>query len=152
MSLFELMSLDAVEPTRATLKSAGYDITATTMEWNEAKTKITYGTGLKLGDIPDGFFAAIFPRSSIHNTDLRLANSVGVVDSDYTGEILVVFDAPLSAAMVVSPGNLKVYQPGDRIAQVLFLPVLIGDVVAPTEERGDGGFGSSDTKTKRVKK
>ncbi len=152
MSLFQKLSTEATEPERATTKSAGYDITATSMEWNEAKTKITYGTGLKLGDIPDGYFAALFPRSSVSNTDLRLANSVGVVDADYTGEIKVIFDAPLSAAMVVSPGNLKVYQPGDRIAQILFLPVLIGDVVVPTEER-DGGFGSTtDTKTKRVKK
>lgn len=152
MSLFEQISPDAVEPTRATTGSAGYDITATSLEWNESKTKITYGTGLKLGDVPDGYFAALFPRSSIHNTDLRLANSVGVVDADYKGEIRVVFDAPLSAAMVVSPGNLKIYKLGDKICQILFLPVLIGDSIVPTEERGDQGFGSTDTRTKRVKK
>ena len=40
----------------------------------------------------------------------------------------------------------------NSIGQVVFLPAFLQDVVTPTEERGEGGFGSSDTKTKRVKK
>ncbi len=148
MSLFHV-DTDATEPTRATKRSVGYDITATSREWNEAQTQITYGTGIRLQDVPEGFFAALFPRSSITKTDLRLANSVGIVDPDYTGEIKVVFDCPLAAAMILSPGNAKIYGVGEAIAQIVFLPFLVDDIIEPVLERGEGGFGST---TKKVKK
>ena len=45
-----------------------------------------YGTGLGL-EIPEGYVALLFPRSSISNTDHYLRNSVGVIDSGYRGEI-----------------------------------------------------------------
>lgn len=149
MSLFKLLTPEAVEPTRSTLKSVGYDITATDLEWDGLGSKITYSTGIALGDIPEGYFVAIYPRSSVHETNLRLANSVGIIDPDYEGEIKVVFDCPLSAAMVISKGNARCYKVGDKIAQAVLLPYLTADVTAPTEDRGDGGFGSTERRKKK---
>ena len=145
--MFELLTDDATLPVRATKGSVGYDLVATSYEWNESKTKIEYTTGVALKGVPEGFFAAVFPRSSISETDLRLANSVGVIDPDFKDGIRLVFDVPLSAAMVVSPGNCRIYGVNDRIAQIVFLPFLVDDVVVPTEER-EGGFGSTGKKKK----
>lgn len=146
MSLFKLIAEGAVLPERATKGSVGFDLVAISRTWNDAQTQITYDTGVALEDVPEGHFAAIFPRSSIIKTDLRLANSVGVIDPDYTDSIKVVFDAPLSAAMVVSPGNLNIYAVGDKIAQIVFLPFLVGGTVTTIRE---GGFGSTDKKKNR---
>ena len=82
--------------------------------------------------------AFLFARSGLASKHgIHLANGVGVIDSDYTGEIL--------CAMVnggEAPFEIK---PGDRIAQLLFLPVFLADLVVVDEleptERGAGGFG-----------
>lgn len=148
MTKFKLLSDDAVSPTRATVGSAGYDVVGISREWNEAKTQITYRTGVALGEVPAGYFAALFPRSSIVNTDLRLANSVGVIDPDYTGEIVVVFDVPAVMSDWLSPGNARLFDLGTPCAQILFLPCLTEDEVPPTTER-DGGFGSTMKRAKR---
>ncbi len=149
MSLFILKHPNAVLPTRSTKRSAGYDLTAVSVTWDDAKTKITVDTGVALGDVPEGFFAALFPKSSVVNTDCRLANGVGVVDADYPDTIKLVFDVPLVASMVVSPGNSRVYKPGDQVGQVVFLPCLVDDEFPVTAER-DGGFGSTAKKGKKV--
>lgn len=149
MTLFKLLTEDAVMPTRSTKGSVGYDLTATDLYWDGTGSKITYRTGVALGEVPEGYFAALFPRSSISETNLRLANSVGVIDCDYTGEILVTFDCPLSAAMIISKGNARAMKTGDKIAQIVFLPFMIGGEIAPTEERGDNGFGSTERRAKK---
>jgi dUTPase len=136
-------------PVRATKRSVGYDIVGISREWNDSKTQITYDTGISLGDVPEGFFAALFPKSSIVTTDLRLANSVGVIDPDYTGTIKVVFDVPAVLSDWLSPGNAKIYAVGDAVAQIVFLPFLIDDVIEPVAERGEGGFGSTTKKGKK---
>lgn len=147
MGFFKLLSPGAVYPTRATEKSAGFDLVATSYEWAENGSQIIYRTGIGLDSLPEGFFGLLTPRSSIYQYDLRLANSVGVIDADYTGEILVVFDAPLVASLVLSRGNARVFSPGDKVAQLVLLPYMTDGVVVETERTG--GFGSSD---KRVKK
>lgn len=148
MTKFKLLDPDAVLPVRATVGSAGYDVVGISREWNEAKTQITYRTGVALGEVPAGYFVALFPRSSIVNSDLRLANSVGVIDADYGDEIVVVFDVPAVMSDWLSPGNAKLIPLNTPCCQILFLPCLTEDEVPVTTER-DGGFGST---TKRVKK
>jgi len=74
-------------PKKAHSSDAAADIVATSVIFDGKY--IEYGTNLKMLP-PDGYFGAIFPRSSISNYDLILANSVGVID-DYTGEWKIRF-------------------------------------------------------------
>ena len=98
---------------------------------------IEYDTGLSL-EIPEGFVGLIFPRSSISNTGLILANAVGVIDSSYRGSIKCRFKAI---------PNTTIYNVGERIAQLLILPypqINFEEVEElSTTDRGLDGFGSS---------
>lgn len=86
----------------------------------------------------------IFPRSGLgHKKGLVLGNSVGVLDADYTGPILI------SAWNRSEPGSAPiVIEPGDRIAQLMFVPVVrpafaVVDEFSALSLRGAGGFGST---------
>ena len=99
-------------------------------------------TGLQM-EIPDGFYLAIHPRSGLavkHN--ITLGNAVGVVDSDYRGEI---------QAIIYNAGKDDfVINEGDRIAQAVLMKheKLKFDFVDELNEteRGEGGFGSTGAK------
>lgn len=88
--------------------------------------------------------AVIWPRSGLgHKKGLVLGNLTGLIDPDYTAEILIsVWNR------TPPPGDAVTITPGDRIAQLVFLPVL-HPVLKPVEtfstqtERGGGGFGST---------
>ena len=128
-------------PTRGSEYAAGYDLYAATAGPIEIQphTTIKIGTGLSF-ELPQGTFAAIFPRSGIATKrGLRPANCVGVVDSDYRGEILV--------PLYNRSREDKTVEPGERIAQLVITPVLLPDVeetdLLSSTERGAGGFGSS---------
>lgn len=100
-----------------------------------------WGTGLSF-EIPEGHVMLIYSRSGHgYKYGVRLANCVGVIDSDYRGEVSVKLVADSQEAM-----NLNL-QPGDRIAQGMIVPVdhVVFDVVAELSEtdRGEGGFGST---------
>lgn len=91
-------------------------------------------------EIPVGMVGLLFPRSSISKTPLRMANSVGVIDAGFTGEIQV----PLYNTSEVEIRDIEQY---DRIAQLVIVPLAdvsleIVDELDDTE-RGEGGFGSS---------
>lgn len=98
---------------------------------------IEYGTGLAF-EIPETHVMLIYPRSSISNKGLILSNSVGVVDSDYRGEVKFRFKW--------IKGSNK-YNVGDRVGQFMIIPRPIIDLEEveelSTTERGDGGFGST---------
>lgn len=92
--------------------------------------------------LPDRWFAVILPRSSIGaKTPLRLSNSAGIIDSDYRGQVGVLYDN-------ISDSDYTIHA-GDRIAQMLVMPVHQFKPVRvdtlPDTERGDGGFGSTGT-------
>jgi dUTP pyrophosphatase len=128
---------NAVVPTYAKPGDAGLDLTATeTIQVTE--THITYGTGLAF-EIPEGYVGLVYPRSSIRKYDLRLTNSVGVIDSGYRGEVQATFDR--------IGRKLQNYGPGDRIAQIIIMPHPLITLVETEElsdsERGTGGFGST---------
>ena len=99
-------------------------------------------TGLQM-EIPDGFYLAIHPRSGLAvKYNITLGNAVGVVDSDYRGEI---------QAIIHNAGNNDfVINEGDRIAQAVLMKhekVKFDFVEELNEtERGEGGFGSTGAK------
>ena len=134
---FKKLRQEAVIPKRSTEGSAGYDLTAVHVE-SEKERLICY-TGLAV-EIPAGYVGLIFPRSSIHKTGLALANSVGVIDSDYRGEISFVFYKEW-------PSFQTQYSNGDRVGQLMILPIpdlefVEADSLSETE-RGTGGYGST---------
>ena len=99
-------------------------------------------TGLAM-EIPEGYFGAIFARSGLATkSGLRPANCVGVIDSDYRGEVIV--------ALHNDTDETRIIENGERIAQIVILPCqsvnfVETDTLSDTE-RGDGGFGSSGKK------
>ena len=115
---------DAVIPKYETVGSAGMDLTAVSKEYDEYGN-IVYGTGLAI-QIPEGYYADLRPRSSISKYDLVLANSVGTIDSDYRGELILKFKPTLRKSTwnngVYETDEVKEYEIGDRIAQLLILP------------------------------
>ena len=124
------------KPFRADEGSAGFDLYAVDIE--EKNEILTVHTGIAV-EIPYGYAGFLFPRSSIYKTGLSLANSVGVIDSSYRGEIMCKFriinkDSPM-------------YKIGERCCQLIILPVPNVDYVETDEltetSRGVGGFGSS---------
>ena len=133
---------EAVEPAYATDGSAGMDLCA----YIEDSLTIYPGdilkipTGLAIQLPNNNFGAFVFPRSGLSSKHgISLVNSVGVIDSDYTGEII---------CPVINHGKEKyIISPGDRIAQLVFMPVCtaVFECKEELEEtgRGSGGFGST---------
>ncbi len=130
---------EAKLPTKGTDGSAGYDLTAVTEKIDLQYRFIEYSFGLAVA-IPEGHVGLIFPRSSISKKDISLSNAVGVIDSDYRGEITARFKN-------IIPVGAKKYGVGDRIAQlvVLKLPEVELEQVDTLDEttRGTGGYGST---------
>ena len=129
-------------PTRATQGSAGYDLyaclDAPLKVAPHARVKVPTGLKIAIPDASVGGF--IFPRSGLSTKfGMGLPNSVGVIDSDYRGEILV--------AMVNNSDTPYTIPPGDRIAQMVFLPIIAYDFLETDAldetQRGEGGFGST---------
>ncbi len=133
---------DAVIPQRATDGSAGMDLYAVLKEplTVAAGERVRIPTGIAIGLPSPETVALVFARSGLAvKHGLTLSNCVGVIDSDYTGEIQVGIINQSDTAYTV--------QPGERIAQLVITPVLQPTVVeTDTLEktaRGDGGFGST---------
>lgn len=133
---------EAILPARATKGSAGYDLYACIEEalTIEAGETVLFPTGiaLSIGDNTVGGF--IYPRSGLstkHN--VSLPNGVGVIDSDYRGEIMVGLTNYAQKAYRV--------EPQERIAQLVFMPICL-PVLEETQtldetKRGIGGYGST---------
>lgn len=102
---------------------------------------VKIGTGICM-EIPDGYFGAVFARSGLATKrGLRPANCVGVIDSDYRGEIIV--------AMHNDSDKTETINKGDRVAQLCIIPCIrarLNDISELTHtDRGSGGFGSTGT-------
>lgn len=134
----------AVVPTYGSPFSAGGDLYSaeeSEVVIEPGKTAMI-GTGLAM-EIPEGYVGLIYARSGLATKrGLAPANKVGVIDSDYRGEIKVALynqsDAPQSVAA------------GERIAQIVIAPFLhaeyeVKETLSDTE-RGEGGFGSTGRK------
>lgn len=97
-------------------------------------------TGISIALPSNQYVALVYVRSSLgFKKGVTLSNSVGVIDSDYRGEIKVSL-ANLSS-------NDFVVAPGDRVAQLVITPVCIPEIEVVDElsetDRGEGGFGST---------
>ncbi len=135
---------NAIIPTYGSEYSAGADLYAciesdVTILPNET-TLIK--TGLAI-EVPEGYGAFIYARSGLASKrGLAPANKVGVVDSDYRGEVMVALHNHSSESQTVSVG--------ERIAQMVIAPFLKAEFEVVDElsstERGAGGFGSTGTK------
>lgn len=126
-------------PKKAHSIDAGFDVKARTEFVIPPKETVMIPTGLCV-EIPVGMVGLLFPRSSISKTPLRMCNSVGVIDSGFTGEIKVPLQNTHHNLMV----SVNQYE---RIAQLVILPLAdisleIVDELDDTE-RGEGGFGST---------
>ena len=132
-------------PQKATRGSACFDIHTsinTPIVIHPAESAIL-PTGLKMS-IPPGYVVLVFSRSGHgFKNGVRLANCVGVIDSDYRGEVMLklVNDNPLDAFTIM---------PGDRIGQFMMvkLPEMEMHIVSDEKDldqtkRGEGGFGST---------
>lgn len=148
-------------PSYAHLGDAGMDVVATSVDITD--DYIEYGTGLAF-EVPEGYCMLIFPRSSNSKKDLLLANSVGVLDSTYRGELKLRFkrsyrnlakDIDGLYHSVATHGSderfwmdcTKRYNVGDKVGQIIILPyptIEFDEVDSLSEtDRGEGGFGSS---------
>ena len=135
---------NAITPTYGTEYSAGADIYAL-IDGNETiepgQSKLIH-TGLAFA-IPEGLVGLVFARSGMAcKRGLAPANKVGVIDSDYRGELMVCLHNHGTVAQTV--------ENGERIAQISFVPYYTAQFEL-TEEldqtvRGQGGFGSTGTK------
>ena len=137
---------DAVIPKYDTVGSVGMDLTAVSKEYDE-HGNVVFGTGLAI-QIPEGYYADLRPRSSISKYDLVLANSVGTIDSDYRGELILKFKPSVYFGVNRGDDDGVMYDVGDRIAQLVILPYPKVSFVEVDElsdtERGTGGFGSTN--------
>ncbi|MBQ9375573.1 MAG: dUTP diphosphatase [Ruminococcus sp.] len=141
--LVKKLNENAILPKRATAESAGYDLSACLDSPLEVKAhetvKVPTGISVAVEGI-DKCVLLIYARSSLATKfGLAPANCVGVVDTDYRGEVLVALHNHSDKPYVI--------QHGDRIAQLVVTPIFTPDVEERAElsetERGTGGFGST---------
>ena len=125
------------KPQRQHPTDAGLDLRADSFRELHTNTVAKIKTGIHV-EIPENHVGLIFPRSSLGLRGITLANTVGVIDSDYRGEII--------CAMVSR--KLESIHQYERIAQLVIVPISIPLVTFVEEledlsntKRGEGGFG-----------
>lgn len=147
MELLKIKKLkeNAKVPSRGTQGSAGLDLCACIDEpitLNGGDTALI-PTGIAIALPSADYGAFVFPRSGIAvKHGIGLLNSVGVIDSDYRGEIMV--------GVINQKRECYTIEPGERIAQMVIMPVSMMPVEEVEEldetDRGAGGFGSTGKK------
>jgi dUTP pyrophosphatase len=130
---FKKLDPRAVAPTMATHGAACFDVVAITRQGN------VYGTGLAF-EVPHGYVLKAYSRSGHgfkHNT--RLANCVGIIDSDYRGELMV--------KLTRDDGKRDIPHVGDRVCQIMLEKLVKTEMIEVDElnktERGENGLGST---------
>lgn len=134
-------------PSKGTDGAAGYDIRyigteALTITQGQ-RVKVPLGFAIHIGD--SNVAAVLMPRSGLGSKGLRLANTIGLIDSDYQGEIAAVLEWDSQK------GEDLVIEPGDRFIQMVFLPIVRTELTEVEEftsftKRGEGGYGSTGIK------
>lgn len=123
-------------PQRANPTDAGADLMSTeNLEIYPGEQKLV-DTGVAV-KIPEGYAGFVFNRSSQGKKGITIPHSVGVIDADYRGNIKVILKN-------LSEDPYKIER-GDRIAQLVVMPVVLADFedIWNDTERGTGGFGST---------
>ena len=136
------MHKDAILPTYGTEGSGALDFYAAedVTVWEERTYRIGLGVAL---EVPVGYVLQLVPRSSMGvDTPLRMPNSMGVIDSDYRGEVAAIYVNDETKGMIPYQINK-----GDRIAQGYLVATPKINLVEVEElsdtDRGDKGFGST---------
>ncbi|WP_139488933.1 dUTP diphosphatase [Brevibacillus dissolubilis] len=142
-----LIGTDLPIPYYATAGSAGLDLAAAIEEEVVIAPgeRVKIPTGIAIQMPTPEVVGLVFPRSgNAWKYGISLTNAVGVIDSDYTGEIQVLLQN-------LDPTESFTVKKGDRIAQLLFMPVLRAELSVVNDldetERGSGGFGSTGLHT-----
>ena len=138
------MRPDAVIPLRAHASDTGFDLVL--LEPTKTIGDVTfYATGISVRP-PEGFYFDLVARSSLSKTGYMLANGIGIIDRDYTGEILVALrKVDKDAIDLTLPAKVVQLIPRQWYAM---MPVEAPAEGLPGTERGDGGFGSTDAAAK----
>lgn len=129
---------DAVLPTKSHVGDLGYDLYALEAMQIGPNAIQTIRTGIAI-EFPEGYGGLIKDRSSV-STKLKLFTVAGVIDNGYTGEIKV--------ALHNASGFMQVIGPGQKIAQLVLVPVTNFEIkevdeIVTNDGRGDNGFGST---------
>lgn len=136
---FKKLNPNAQTPTRGTIGSAGLDLYVNRIEIDRVNSLYICHSDIAF-EILRGYVGLLFSRSSIADTPLRMSNCVGVIDSDYRGEVSAKFD------MHNKEGNI--YNIGDRFAQLVIMPYEVVDLIEVEKlsdtKRGTGGYGSTN--------
>ena len=137
----KLLKENSKIPTVGSLESAGSDLYAAEpkpIKIGPYTSKLIH-TGIAI-EIPQGYFGAVFARSGLATKQgLAPSNKVGIIDSDYRGEILV--------SLYNQSNVIRVVNPGDRIAQLIIMPYMKTEFITVDSltdtSRGEDGFGST---------
>ena len=136
--LVKLLNEYAQLPTRGSKDAAGLDLYCPFHIKVPADSQKKIPLGIAV-EIPKGHMGLLVPRSSMSKTPLRCANSVGIIDADYRGELSIAYEN-------ISCSDYTIFR-GDRIAQLIIVPIAIVDVeeaqTLSETERGADGYGST---------
>jgi dUTP pyrophosphatase len=137
---FRILDESATIPSRAHSGDAGLDLHAAQAAHIGPGERWQISTGLAV-EIPEGHAGLVLPRSGLAlRYGISLVNAPGLIDSGYRGEVGVLL-------LNNDPAEIFMVKPGDRIAQLVVVPITGLEPVAveqlATSERGEGGFGSS---------
>lgn len=142
---FKKLDKNAHAPTYGSEFAAGADLYALTggetVRFKPGETKMIH-TGIAV-EIPEGYAGLVYARSGIATKrGLAPANKVGVIDSDYRGEVMVSLHNHSNVEQEIADG--------ERIAQLVIAPFLAAEFTECDEltdtQRGEGGFGSTGKK------
>lgn len=133
-------------PVRQNSTDAGLDLRAKQDYILTAHKRTLVGTGVRVA-VPPWHVGLLFPRSSLSKYGITMTNSVGVIDSEYRGEVM----ASLIFNGLENSYAETVIKKGDRIVQLVVVPIMLCEVYknVQSEEdwnnttRGTGGFGST---------
>lgn len=139
---FKKLSPEAQVPTYGTEGAACFDLYALQDAVVRGGSATTVHTGVAV-EVPPGHVMLVFSRSGMgYNHALRLSNCVGVIDSDYRGEVVARLHQDS-----VDPARKYRIKAGDRVAQALIVPIPTIELVEVKElgstSRGTKGFGST---------
>jgi len=128
-------------PERSHPTDAGSDLKSKELVVIKKGTKEKIHTGVQL-EIPKGYYGLVVLRSGLGTKfGLRMANTVGIIDSDYRGELLVILENNSTFDVTI--------EENERFAQLLILPVVYPSFIPVKKlsetKRGSGGFGHTGT-------
>jgi len=127
----------AVTPRKGNSKAIGYDLTAIEVFKKLNSKTILYNTGIRV-NVPDGYYTEIVPRSSLSKTGYMLSNSIGIIDPDYTDNLLI-------ALTKIDENSPDIELPFTRCQLVLRKAEYYEiEEVEDILETGRGSFGSTD--------